>query len=197
MQNDAKAQAAIWAKTMIDGDAFLVLDTETTGPDRVHDRPVQISIIDQDGVALVNQLLDPTILISKGASDVHGITNEMVRWEPKFREYWPTLAEVLKRPIPVIIYNALFDAAIIHTATINAGVSEQLPDLDVHCAMLKYAAFWGDWNDYRHNYRWQKLSVACQQQGIEVKGAHDALGDCLMTLALVKKMAEWSPDNGT
>jgi len=48
----------------------------------------------------------------------------------------------------------------------------------------------GDWNDYRMSYAWQKLTLACQQQAIPVVGAHGAVGDCQMTLALIRKMAE-------
>ena len=54
--------------------------------------------------------------------------------------------------------------------------------------MLQYAKFWGEWDDYRGNYKWQKLIHAARQQGIEVQNAHRALGDCLMTLAVMKKM---------
>jgi DNA polymerase-3 subunit epsilon len=58
------------------------------------------------------------------------------------------------------------------------------------CAMEAYAEFWGEWNDYHGNYRWQKLATACRQQGIGVVNAHDAMGDARMTLALLAKLAE-------
>ena len=35
----------------------------------------------------------------------------------------------------------------------------------------------------------QSLSTACMQQGIEVHGHHDAVQDCLLTLALIKAVA--------
>ena len=38
-------------------------------------------------------------------------------------------------------------------------------------------------------YRWQKLSAAAQQQGVTVGNGHRALGDCLMTLGVVRAMA--------
>jgi DNA polymerase III subunit epsilon len=58
-----------------------------------------------------------------------------------------------------------------------------------HCAMKTYAKFYGAWNTTRREYGWQKLEQACKQQRIPVENAHNALGDVLMTLALVKKMA--------
>lgn len=63
----------------------------------------------------------------------------------------------------------------------------------VHCAMQAYAELHGEWNAEKGRYRWQKLSTAAQQQGVKVENAHRALGDCLMTLGLVRAMA--SPGN--
>ena len=48
--------------------------------------------------------------------------------------------------------------------------------------MLEYTRFYGA-------SRWQSLGKACQQQGIEVVGAHRALADCRMTLGVVRAMA--------
>jgi hypothetical protein len=47
------------------------------------------------------------------------------------------------------------------------------------CAMSNYASFVGEWNDYHGNYKWQRLPG----------GDHSAIGDCLATLELIKKMA--------
>jgi DNA polymerase III epsilon subunit-like protein len=35
-----------------------------------------------------------------------------------------------------------------------------------------------------------KLVVACEKEGIPVQNAHRALGDCPMTLVLIRKMAD-------
>ena len=47
------------------------------------------------------------------------------------------------------------------------------------CAMLQYAQFVGEWDDYRNKYRWHKLRG----------GAHTAVGDCQATLARIKEIA--------
>ena len=47
------------------------------------------------------------------------------------------------------------------------------------CAMLEYAKWVGDWDDYHCSFRWQKL------QG----GDHSSLGDCRATLDVIRKMA--------
>ena len=55
--------------------------------------------------------------------------------------------------------------------------------------MQAYAELHGEWSEEKGRYRWQKLSTAAQQQGVKVENAHRALGDCLMTLGLVRAMA--------
>ena len=62
-------------------------------------------------------------------------------------------------------------------------------DSAVHCAMQAYAELHGEWSEEKGRYRWQKLSTAAQQQGVKVENAHRALGDCLMTLGVVRAMA--------
>jgi DNA polymerase-3 subunit epsilon len=53
------------------------------------------------------------------------------------------------------------------------------PSRGWECAMLQYAKFVGEWNPRYNQYKWQKLKG----------GNHSALGDCLATLTLLRKMA--------
>jgi len=95
----------------------------------------------------------------------------------------------------VVIYNHEFDVRVISQTARRYGL--QAPQgfdlvLDrgpIHCAMQAYAGFHGEWNAEKGQYRWQKLSTAAQQQGVTVENAHRALGDCLMTLGVVRAMA--------
>lgn len=65
------------------------IDLETTGVNITNDRIVEIAIvkISPDGSRQVKRkLINPTIAIPKGASDVHGITDEMVKDAPTFKQ---------------------------------------------------------------------------------------------------------------
>jgi hypothetical protein len=55
----------------------------------------------------------------------------------------------------------------------------EIPKKHYECAMKRYAEFYGDWRGQQRGFRWQPL------QG----GNHRALGDCLATLEVIKKMA--------
>lgn len=54
-----------------------------------------------------------------------------------------------------------------------------LPHAGYDCAMLRYAEWVGEWNNYHNSFCWQKLEG----------GDHSALGDCATTLAVLEKMA--------
>jgi DNA polymerase-3 subunit epsilon len=58
--------------------------------------------------------------------------------------------------------------------------------------MLAYGEYRGIWNDYFGNWKWHKLSDAAARVGYKLPAgmkAHGALADCLMTLAVCKKIA--------
>ncbi|CEN37097.1 3'-5' exonuclease [Capnocytophaga cynodegmi] len=74
-------------------------DLETTGTDITKDRIVEISILKvypNGNKESKTWLVNPTIPIPKGASDVHGITNERVANEPTFKELAKTIHNMIK-----------------------------------------------------------------------------------------------------
>ena len=65
------------------------IDLETTGVNIGNDRIVEIAIIKifPDGTKQIKRkLINPTISISQASIDVHGITNEMVKDAPTFKQ---------------------------------------------------------------------------------------------------------------
>ncbi len=167
---------------------FLILDTETTGLGS--DAEIcQIAIINENGDHLLNTLVKPKRPIPADATRIHGISNEMVANAPTYPEVHDIIKYLLTNN-QVIVYNATFDRGMLHKSAEAWG----LPKTDWkkiaswHCAMLEFAPIYGEWNDYRGSYKWQSLSTAASHYKVTVKNAHSALGDCLMTLAVVKAM---------
>jgi DNA polymerase-3 subunit epsilon len=166
---------------------FLVLDTETTGINE--GEIVQIAIINAQGETLLDTLVRPYEAIPRDATRIHGINNLMVADAPTWQQITAKVKYLIEGK-DLIVYNALYDRRMMHQSNEAWG----LPKIDWahlatwHCAMLEYARYHGEWNDWANDYRWQKLGDACRQMGIEVNGAHSALGDCLMTLAVCKAM---------
>lgn len=191
MRRSDRQDAASWAHNLMTQNP-VILDTETTG---LYDGEiVEIAVIDHNGLTLINTYVKPVLPIPEEATDIHGITDQMVKDAPTWKDLVPQLAPLI-RGRDLVVYNAVYDRKMMHQSGERHGL-EKVDWKTVarwHCAMEMYAQFWGDWNDYHHSYRWQRLTAACAQQEIPepvTAKAHSAIGDCLRTLALVKCMAK-------
>ena len=74
-------------------------DLETTGLDVSKERIVQLAVvkINIDGSKEEkNVIVNPTIPIPKEASDVHGITDEMVKYSPEFKQVAKSFYEYIE-----------------------------------------------------------------------------------------------------
>lgn len=168
-----------------------VIDTETTGfgPDA---EIVEFSAISASGKVLLDTLIKPVRPIPDEVIKIHGITNEMVANAPTWADVHDHVMQILASTTPVI-WNAAYDTRLIRqTAALYNQASSELDALlsSSQCAMLHYAEYWGEWDDYRGGYRWQRLQYAAQQQGIEIDGqAHRALCDVKTTLGVMRAVA--------
>lgn len=182
----------------------LFLDTETTG---LRGEVCELAIIDLQGQVLINTLIKPTKPIPPDAADLHGITNEMVSESPTFKDLLPVLDPLL-RGRTVLVYNVEFDQNILWNSLIanqiwlegeqpfepwwNPYVIEPgKVKTNWHDVMELYAAFYGDWNNYHGNYRWQRLSHAAQQCNIQLPDIlHRAHADAELTRQILLHMAK-------
>jgi len=177
---------------------FVILDTETTG---IHAGAeiCQIAVIDWQGKVLLDTLVKPYNGIPDGATRIHGISEAMVVGAPTYPQLYPQLFEILVGK-HVVVYNAKFDRGMLH----KSAEAWDMPKTEWKeisswwCAMEEFAVKYGEWNDYHQSYKWQKLSTACSFYDIPVQNAHSALGDCLMTLEVIKRMygvGSWKNQN--
>jgi DNA polymerase-3 subunit epsilon len=182
-----KAAASAWARELLADPNWVLFDTETTA---LFDAEiVQIGLLRPDGTAAMDTLVKPCwegtglTSIPANVTDIHGITDAMVVDAPTLDHLLPQMAEVMHGR-RVIVYNAPFDFEVLQgclrrrwdhdraSTWLNSAASWE-------CAMRQYAKWYGDWNSYRNDYKWQRL------QG----GDHSAIGDCRAALALLQKMA--------
>ena len=176
-----------WAHNLMRGD-FVIVDTETTGLGST-DEVVQIGIIDGKGRTLLDTLVRPTCPVPPMVTRIHGLTNEKLADASPFCDLYVTLSSLLAGRT-VIAYNIDFDWRMLVQSARVYG----LPPFrtgDRQCAMKAYAQFHGMFDLKRRTYAYQKLGEACRHQKIPVVKAHDALSDARMTLALLRKMAEF------
>jgi DNA polymerase-3 subunit epsilon len=111
----------------------IVLDTETTGLDpRQGHRIIEVAAIELNGRKVsdrhFHRYINPEREIDAGAAEVHGLTLERLRDEPKFAEIAQGLLEFI-RGAELIIHNAPFDVGFLNRELELVG----LPPLSEHC----------------------------------------------------------------
>lgn len=169
----------------------LILDTETTGLGSTAEI-CEISIIDGLGNVVFDSLIKPINYIPDEVIKIHGITNEMVADAPSFEDIYSQILLILF-PFPsnktVIIYNKMYDLKILKQVSVMCNMAhishEPFEAIDNYtlCAMRYYSEF-------KNQAKWSKLTDACINMGIDISqfSAHRALGDCQMTLELIRCM---------
>lgn len=177
-----------WAQGLFELPNFYIIDTETTGLDN-NAEVIQIGIVDKTGDTVMNTLVKPRRPVPLKATAVHHITNEMLIDAPDFFDVYFKLSSCLAGEV-MIAYNMDFDWRLLQqTATLNGLPMIRPRQRD--CAMRKYAAYRGESSPRRSGYRWHKLTAAARYENVQVEGVHTAVGDALMVLGLLRRMAQY------
>lgn len=107
------------------------IDLETTGINLSVDRIVEIAIVKKqvDGTRIVKRkLINPQMPIPKSASDIHGITNEMVKNAPTFKQVANEIRQFLEN-CDLCGYNSnRFDIPLLVEEFLRAGLEFNIDD---------------------------------------------------------------------
>lgn len=175
----------------------VIIDTETTGLDDKSEIVEITAISAASGDVLFHSLVRPTSYIPSEATAIHGITNSKVSNAPRFVQIIEPLFNAIQDS-EIIIYNSDFDSRLFiqsyelsdHVTTCEMRqcyFALKYAMLKATCAMDWYAEFFGEWNDFHDDYKWQSLSNACAQQGVNTSDLipHSSADDCEMTRRLI------------
>lgn len=165
------------------------IDLETTGVNLGTDRIVEIAIVKilTDGTKSVKRkLINPGIPIPKGASDVHGISDEMVRDAPAFKQVAQELKQMLDG-CDLAGYNSnRFDIPLLMEEFLRAQV-----DFDMKSRKLL------DIQNIFHKMEPRTLSAAykfyCKKN---LDAAHSAEADATATYEILEAQIERYPELG-
>lgn len=187
-------------------DGFFVLDTETTD---LQGEVVSFSLIDEKNNILINELCKPTLQkISKKAESIHNISNEMIKNSRNIISIYEDFLKIINseenKNKPIFIYNEEFDISTIYRSLNVAKYKYKDNDskgnndfdnfeLRSHCVMKDFAKFYGEYNEYRGGYKWQKLEFAANYFGVETANLelHNSAVDCYLTLEVIKNMRDF------
>jgi DNA polymerase III subunit epsilon len=170
---------------------YVTFDTETTGLSEI-DEIIQWAVCDQNGVVLGQGYIKPTVPISDGVQEIHGISQEQLQDAPAFDQAWPAIRDLTAGKV-VVIYNAGYDIRMLYQSAepYKIDMYEHVKGMTRYCAMELFAEFYGEYNEWRGSYAWQRLTTAIAYLDIEVPGsAHDAGYDASATALVIKKLAE-------
>jgi DNA polymerase-3 subunit epsilon len=157
------------------------LDFETTGlsPDR-GDRAIEVAVVRGRWNAPVRRwttLLDPGRGVD--ATEIHGITDEMVRGQPTFAEAAPTLTRALRGAV-LVAHNARFDTSFLRMEYARAGLwAPECPVIDTLGLARRVLALPSN-----------SLASVCEHLGLDRKRAHRALDDAEATLQMAWRLLD-------
>lgn len=100
---------------------MITFDLETTGVDVNNDRIVEICVI-KTGNNPKTYRFNPTIPIPKQASDIHGITDELVANEPTFKQRAQSLYNYIKTEDILGFNSNMFDVPILYNEFARSGI---------------------------------------------------------------------------
>ncbi|MER3537752.1 MAG: DNA polymerase III subunit epsilon, partial [Thermus sp.] len=150
---------------------YTALDLETTGLDPEEDAILAIGAVRLLGDRILPEtfeaLLDPGRPIPQASSQVHGITEEMVRGQPKVQEVLPEFFRFQEGSL-LLAHNGAFDLAFLSREGKKLGLDFPRPLLDT----LLLAQLLFEEGDLA-------LEALARRFGVPVLGRHTALGDAL------------------
>lgn len=165
------------------------IDLETTGTNLACDRIIEIAIVklNTDGTRQIKRkLINPEISIPAGSSDVHGITDDMVKEAPVFKQVANEIKQFIE-PCDLCGYNSnRFDIPMLVEEFLRAGM-----EFDIRTRKLL------DVQKIYHQMEQRTLGAAyrfyCNKT---LEGAHSAEVDAAATCEVLEAQIERYPQLG-
>jgi DNA polymerase-3 subunit epsilon len=153
---------------------IVFFDLETTGLDLSKDRAVSIATLKIDLESNTEEkkiLINPEMMIPKEASDIHGITDEMVADAPTFKQISKSLFSYFENCDIAGFNSDYYDVPLLMKEFSRCGIDFPTWELNL-VDVLKFERMLNS----------NKLGdVYLRYTGKELEGAHDALKDAQIT----------------
>lgn len=187
---EVRREVVTWAKHMIER-PFVVVDTEATDKKPEQAEPVQVAIVGSDEKTIYKSYIKPQRPMKAEAAEITGITPEMLKDAPSFKDVNPHILAALADK-QVVAYNAGFDRVLLRHTAVRLDLPDPCGPVEWEDAMIEFSGFYGDYNVHHYyggSCRWKGLAVAMLTFGLVNETAHDAEADALATVRLIKALA--------
>lgn len=164
---------------------YVVIDVETTGLNSEDNSIVEVACLkirDNKIMEEYSQLIDPCRPIPKDASDISGITDEMVKGQPCFDMIGQDVLDFIGKDI-LVGHNILFDVRFL-----EKELGESLPNATLDTYRVAKAIN-VDSCDF-------KLKTLCKHLNISEEQDHRALSDAILTHKLLERLFEEAANSG-
>lgn len=161
---------------------FIVLDLETTGLSASSDEIIEIGAVCIRNFVPIKKfhtMVCPKKPISQKATEVNGITNEMVSNAPSINETLPQLVDFIGERT-IVAHNAMFDLGFLQQAA-QEVLGCQLKNPFIDTLSLSREIF---------PFRSHALIDLAKDLNIDLPHAHRAIDDCFATASLFQRMEE-------
>lgn len=156
---------------------FTAFDFETTGLNPATDRIIELGAVKFRGSEIVGEyqaLVDPEIPLDSGASEITGITPQMLAGKPRIQEVLPQFLEFFGESI-LVAHNAGFDIAFLRAALQTTDL-EPVKNPLIDTQVLAQKAY-----PRQKSYSLQNM---VEMLGFPPNNAHRALDDAVMCMKL-------------
>jgi DNA polymerase-3 subunit epsilon len=181
--------------TWFDGGRWAAFDTESTAPDPAEARLVTACVAFVGGgqpTEVVSWVVDAGVEVPDEAAAIHGYTTERVRAEGKpigdvLPEIVGYLAGAVTADLPLVAYNAPYDATLLNAETVRLGLD---PFADVLARAVVYDPLCIDRHVDRFRKGSRKLEDTCTHYGLTLDGAHNAEADALAAARVLYRIGQ-------
>jgi len=170
-------------KTQVYSVIFVAFDCETTGFNPKKERVVEIGAVKfrhGEVIEARSWMMNPGTPIPVWASEVHGITDDMVENKPSFKEAYPDFLAFTRGAV-LIAHNAVFDISFIKAEAERAGLD--VPPNDVLDSLKLFRV----WLPGLKSYALEQVAKAL---GVDAGGYHRALADSVYVKLIFDKGLE-------
>lgn len=182
------AGAVLSAEPLVKNMVFVAFDTETTGFSPKNDRLIEIGAVkfrgDGEILAVTNWLINPGMPVPFYATEVNGISTEMVAGAPAFGEVWPAFAAFCQDGI-LLAHNATFDLGFIRVELKRAGIAP--PEFPVGDTLPLFRR----WFPQEKSYALEPLAA---HLGVQGEGCHRAGADARQLIKIFSAGLKNRPD---